>query len=83
MARLYGGRSGLARQEVFQPTRSAARLMLIVRRPSGLQKGECAMPQDKSLFYYGAVYHWVFDPQLAEARQITVDLIAEARRSWT
>lgn len=35
------------------------------------------MPQDKSLLYYGAVYHWVFDPQLAEARQITVDLIAE------
>lgn len=35
------------------------------------------MPEDKSLLYYGAIYHRLFDPQLAEARQITVDLIAE------
>lgn len=35
------------------------------------------MPEDKSLLYYGAIYHRLFDPQLAEARQVTVDLIAE------
>ncbi len=35
------------------------------------------MPEDKSLSYYGAIYHRLFDPQLAEARQLTVDLIAE------
>ncbi len=35
------------------------------------------MPEDKSLIYYGAIYHKLFDPQLAEARQVTVDLIAE------
>lgn len=35
------------------------------------------MPKDKSLLYYGAIYHRLFDPQLAEARQITVDLIGE------
>lgn len=35
------------------------------------------MTKDKSLLYYGAIYHRLFDPPLAEARQITVDLIAE------
>jgi ubiquinone/menaquinone biosynthesis C-methylase UbiE len=35
------------------------------------------MPLDKSLFYYGWIYHRIFDPQLAEGRQIAVDLIAE------
>jgi ubiquinone/menaquinone biosynthesis C-methylase UbiE len=35
------------------------------------------MPVDKSLFFYGPIYHRLFDPQLAEARQITVDLVAE------
>ncbi len=36
------------------------------------------MPIDKSLFFYGSVYHRLFDPQLAEARQVTVDLIAQS-----
>jgi ubiquinone/menaquinone biosynthesis C-methylase UbiE len=35
------------------------------------------MPINKSLFFYGPVYHRLFDPQLAEARQVTVDLIDE------
>jgi len=35
------------------------------------------MPTDKSLFYYGALYHRLFDPQLAEAREIVIDLITE------
>ena len=35
------------------------------------------MTKDKSLFYYGAIYHKLFDPQLEEARQITLDLIDE------
>ncbi len=35
------------------------------------------MPKDKSLYYYGPLYHRLFDPQLAEARQVAVDLIAE------
>ena len=35
------------------------------------------MPIDKSLFIYGPLYHRLFDPQLAEARQVAVDLIAE------
>ncbi|MCL7452014.1 MAG: class I SAM-dependent methyltransferase [Anaerolineae bacterium] len=35
------------------------------------------MPEDKSLPYYGAIYHRLFDPQLAEARQATADLVAE------
>jgi ubiquinone/menaquinone biosynthesis C-methylase UbiE len=33
------------------------------------------MPQDKSLFFYGPIYHRILDPQLAEARQVAVDLI--------
>ena len=35
------------------------------------------MPEDKSLFFYGPIYHRLFDPQLAEARRVAVDLIAE------
>jgi ubiquinone/menaquinone biosynthesis C-methylase UbiE len=35
------------------------------------------MPRGKSLFFYGAVYHRLFDPQLAEARQVAADLIPE------
>jgi ubiquinone/menaquinone biosynthesis C-methylase UbiE len=35
------------------------------------------MPADKSLSFYGPVYHRLFDPQLAEARQVAVDLVAE------
>ena len=35
------------------------------------------MPADKSFYYYGAIYHKLFDPQLAEARQVAVDLITE------
>ncbi len=32
---------------------------------------------DKSLFFYGPVFHKLFDPQLAEGREVTVDLINE------
>lgn len=35
------------------------------------------MAADKSLFFYGSIYHRLFDPQLAEARQVAVDLVAE------
>jgi ubiquinone/menaquinone biosynthesis C-methylase UbiE len=35
------------------------------------------MPQDKSLFFYGKIYHRLFDPQLAEATEVAVDLIPE------
>lgn len=35
------------------------------------------MPTDKSLFFYGPLYHKFFDPQLADARQVAVDLVAE------
>ncbi len=35
------------------------------------------MPADKSLFFYGPIYHRLFDPQLAEGRQVAVDLIPE------
>ena len=35
------------------------------------------MPTDNSLFFYGPAYHKLFDPQIAEARQITVDYITE------
>jgi len=34
------------------------------------------MPVDKSLFFYGPIYHRLFDPRLAEARQVAIDLIA-------
>lgn len=33
------------------------------------------MTTDKSFYYYGAIYHRLFDPQIAVARQKTVDLI--------
>jgi len=42
-----------------------------------MQKGDLTMPQDKSLFFYGPIYHKLLDPQLAEAHQVTVDLISE------
>lgn len=32
---------------------------------------------DKSLFFYGSIYHKLFDPQLAETRQVAIGLIAE------
>ncbi|HVP78231.1 MAG TPA: class I SAM-dependent methyltransferase [Thermodesulfobacteriota bacterium] len=35
------------------------------------------MPVDKSSFFYGSIYHKLLDPQLADARQTAVDLIAE------
>jgi ubiquinone/menaquinone biosynthesis C-methylase UbiE len=35
------------------------------------------MPKDKSLFFYGSIYNRLLDPQLAECRQKTVDLIPE------
>jgi ubiquinone/menaquinone biosynthesis C-methylase UbiE len=35
------------------------------------------MPVDKSLFFYGPIYHRLLDPQLAETRQVAVDLIPE------
>lgn len=35
------------------------------------------MITDKSLFYYGATYHRLLDPPLAEARQAAVDVVAE------
>ncbi len=35
------------------------------------------MATDKSLFFYGPIYHRLFDPQLAEARQVAVGLVAE------
>lgn len=33
------------------------------------------MPADKSLFYYGWLYHRLFDPPLAPARNVVLDLI--------
>jgi ubiquinone/menaquinone biosynthesis C-methylase UbiE len=35
------------------------------------------MAADKSLFFYGLIYHKLLDPQLAETRQVAVNLIAE------
>jgi ubiquinone/menaquinone biosynthesis C-methylase UbiE len=35
------------------------------------------MPTDKSLFYYGPVFHQIFDPFLAEGRQVAMGLIPE------
>ena len=35
------------------------------------------MPKDKSLFYYGWIYHKLFDPPLSEARERVVDLVPE------
>lgn len=39
-----------------------------------LRKGTL-MAEDKSFFYYGAVYHRLFDPQIEAARQRTMDLV--------
>jgi hypothetical protein len=36
-----------------------------------------SMPSDKSLFYYGAIYHRLFDPQFARVHQVAVDLIRD------
>jgi ubiquinone/menaquinone biosynthesis C-methylase UbiE len=33
------------------------------------------MPAEKSLFYYGSLFHWLFDRPLAEARQVVTDLV--------
>ncbi len=35
------------------------------------------MVKDKSLYYYGALYHRLFDSKLEEGRQKIVDLIPE------
>jgi ubiquinone/menaquinone biosynthesis C-methylase UbiE len=35
------------------------------------------MSTDKSLFFYGSIYHRLLDPQIAEARQVTIDFINE------
>ncbi len=35
------------------------------------------MPTDKSLFFYGSIYHRLLDPQLTETRQVAVDQITE------
>jgi ubiquinone/menaquinone biosynthesis C-methylase UbiE len=35
------------------------------------------MPEDKSFFYYGSLYKRLFDPQLAEARQVAAGFISE------
>lgn len=35
------------------------------------------MPEDKSLFFYGGLFHWLFDRPLAEGRQVVTDLIPE------
>jgi SAM-dependent methyltransferase len=35
------------------------------------------MPADKSLFFYGSLYHRLLDPPLAEARRVAVDLVAD------
>ena len=35
------------------------------------------MPVDKSLFFYGPIFHKFLDPQLAENRRVAVDLIPE------
>ena len=35
------------------------------------------MPEDKSLFFYGPIYHRLIDPPLAESRRVVADLIPE------
>lgn len=35
------------------------------------------MPEDRSHFYYGWIYHKLLDPPLEEARKVAVDLIPE------
>lgn len=38
------------------------------------------MPEDKSLFYYGRLFHWLFDKPLAESRQVVANLVPEGSR---
>ncbi len=33
------------------------------------------MPEDKSLFYYGSMFHKIFDPPLADTRRVAANLI--------
>jgi ubiquinone/menaquinone biosynthesis C-methylase UbiE len=35
------------------------------------------MAEEKSLFYYGWLYHRLFDPPLAEAREVAMDLVGD------
>ncbi len=35
------------------------------------------MPEDKSLFFYGRLYHWLLDRPQAEARHLVADLVPE------
>jgi len=35
------------------------------------------MPTDKSLYFYGSIYHRLLDPQLIQTRQVAVDHIPE------
>jgi SAM-dependent methyltransferase len=35
------------------------------------------MPEDKSLFFYGRLYHWLLDRPQAEARQVIAGLVPE------
>ena len=42
-----------------------------------MKKADFNIQGDKSQFYYGAIYHRLLDPQLAESRKVTVDLIPE------
>jgi SAM-dependent methyltransferase len=35
------------------------------------------MPADKSLFFYGSLYHRLLDPPLAEVRRVAVDLVTD------
>jgi ubiquinone/menaquinone biosynthesis C-methylase UbiE len=35
------------------------------------------MPTDKSLYYYGPIYHRLLDPELVETRHVAVDLITD------
>jgi ubiquinone/menaquinone biosynthesis C-methylase UbiE len=44
---------------------------------SGKILPESEGPIDKSLFFYGPIFHKLLDPKLAEGRQVTVDLINE------
>jgi SAM-dependent methyltransferase len=44
---------------------------------SGKIPPESEGPIDKSLFFYGPLFHKLFDPQLAEGHKVAVDLIDE------
>jgi SAM-dependent methyltransferase len=60
------------------PTNGRAELLLLAAYASNWanHKDE-VMLQDKSLWYYGSVYHRVIDGKLEEARQIIADLVSE------